>query len=551
MASLVAPLACGFAAAPSGTAEFYNEGTATLATVYSDPHGVTQETTHTLDQYGGLSRYVERRVDVVVKTAAGATVRTFTWGTDAREARVENLGFSGTDANGSTVAGGRTTVDAVLTSLYASLGGPDGLTLLSGVPTTIHAALSASTASILYSVKASAYGASGNDTNDDTNPIQAAINAAALAGGGLVWFPHGTYKITGSLSIPTGSKVALLGESESGVTIKQYTSGINGWLLFGADSTSIQGISFARNATALSGRILATSGGRISVIGCTFAGYGGTQLYADTSANSEFNCYGCKFGQDEAGSRIGLAGVGGARFRFIACQLNVSLASAICFENAGQFDLTGTTVTMTAAGATLFSTSATARVSGGRIDASGVTSGTTILSAGASLTIAGTQLEIGAGGTLQMASTGALNESATTPTGSGTINVGAPTAGYSTSRNVHFTATSGALTNYTANAAFGIHEITTSTSGTFTMNAPTGPTLSGWPLTFILRNTSGANVTMSWNAAFLAATPATVVPSGGCYSWRFMKGSGTITSDWIQEYSTLGWLAAGSAWATT
>lgn len=48
-----------------------------------------------------------------------------------------------------------------------------------------------------YDVKA--YGAKGNGTADDTSAIQSALTACKNAGGGTVFFPTGTYKVTGSL----------------------------------------------------------------------------------------------------------------------------------------------------------------------------------------------------------------------------------------------------------------------------------------------------------------------------------------------------------------
>jgi hypothetical protein len=61
--------------------------------------------------------------------------------------------------------------------------------------------------SIIYNVKV--YGAKGDGINDDTAAIQAAINAAYDAGGGIVFFPKGTYLIMSGL---TGfSNVHLLG----------------------------------------------------------------------------------------------------------------------------------------------------------------------------------------------------------------------------------------------------------------------------------------------------------------------------------------------------
>jgi hypothetical protein len=53
------------------------------------------------------------------------------------------------------------------------------------------------------------YGALGNYSNDDTNAINAAISASQSAGGGVVFFPPGTYKITSTIVVPGG--VSLLG----------------------------------------------------------------------------------------------------------------------------------------------------------------------------------------------------------------------------------------------------------------------------------------------------------------------------------------------------
>jgi hypothetical protein len=51
----------------------------------------------------------------------------------------------------------------------------------------------------VFNVKS--YGAIGNNTADDTTSIQAAINAANTAGGGIVYFPTGTYKISTKLTV--------------------------------------------------------------------------------------------------------------------------------------------------------------------------------------------------------------------------------------------------------------------------------------------------------------------------------------------------------------
>ena len=40
------------------------------------------------------------------------------------------------------------------------------------------------------------FGAAGNGQHDDTAAVQAAIDNATLAGGGIVWFPSGRYNLS-------------------------------------------------------------------------------------------------------------------------------------------------------------------------------------------------------------------------------------------------------------------------------------------------------------------------------------------------------------------
>jgi len=49
------------------------------------------------------------------------------------------------------------------------------------------------------------FGALGDNSNDDTQEIQAAINAAYAAGGGTVYFPSGIYRIAGAIQTDDGN----------------------------------------------------------------------------------------------------------------------------------------------------------------------------------------------------------------------------------------------------------------------------------------------------------------------------------------------------------
>jgi Pectate lyase superfamily protein len=77
---------------------------------------------------------------------------------------------------------------------------------------------------LAFNVRDPLYGAKGDGTTDDTAAIQSAINAADTAsgsGGALVVFPPGTYKITGTLELP--SHIILEGGN---CVIRQFTNNI-------------------------------------------------------------------------------------------------------------------------------------------------------------------------------------------------------------------------------------------------------------------------------------------------------------------------------------
>jgi pectate lyase-like protein len=65
-------------------------------------------------------------------------------------------------------------------------------------------------------LNAKAFGAKGDNVNDDTSAIQSAINAAQDRGGGLVFFPPGRYKTTATLRISVG-ELGLVGAGGSSV----------------------------------------------------------------------------------------------------------------------------------------------------------------------------------------------------------------------------------------------------------------------------------------------------------------------------------------------
>ncbi len=84
------------------------------------------------------------------------------------------------------------------------------------------------------------YGAIGDDSHDDTNPILAAVDAAISAGGGCLYFPRGTYKITAAITRTNfGCSLTIKGDGAKISSIKQYTASAHG-LYFDLGNGNVQ-----------------------------------------------------------------------------------------------------------------------------------------------------------------------------------------------------------------------------------------------------------------------------------------------------------------------
>ncbi len=99
------------------------------------------------------------------------------------------------------------------------------------------------------------FGAVGDGITDDAAAIQAAIDAAVTAGGGIVYFPAGTYLIGTTLSW-TGDNIILLGAGKDVTIIRDHANlGANrliylqGTALDYIQNVTVEGITF-RNGTA-------------------------------------------------------------------------------------------------------------------------------------------------------------------------------------------------------------------------------------------------------------------------------------------------------------
>lgn len=133
------------------------------------------------------------------------------------------------------------------------------------------------------------YGATGDGSTNDTTSVQAAITAASAAGGGVVWFPEGTY-LCGDVTWATN--VTLLGTGPTSIIKKTLASSY----LFTVNSGSS---SVASNITNLTARGLTFRGtvdtdttfaeqkhllnlngvSDVLIAGCQFVGWHGDAIY--------------------------------------------------------------------------------------------------------------------------------------------------------------------------------------------------------------------------------------------------------------------------------
>lgn len=192
---------------------------------------------------------------------------------------------------------------------------------------------------IVYDVKA--YGAAGDGATDDTAAINAAV--AAATGGGVIFFPPGTYKVTSTIAIATAG-ITFAGVP--GKSILSFTSSSTYLITVAADHFAMGGMYCyynAGSAATAGGAVKLTSGGWAKLFRCTFDGgfydnvnvvdgYGYTFLdcyflsekragiYQDsviTPDRGDSAVIGCKFDNNAGGGTAAFYWVAGGALRFI------------------------------------------------------------------------------------------------------------------------------------------------------------------------------------------------------------------------------------------
>jgi len=103
------------------------------------------------------------------------------------------------------------------------------------------------------------YGATGDGTTDDTTAVQVAIDAAIAAGGGIVYFPRGVYKIGGALQDTSRSNAQLL-LPRINLTAEQISVELRGEFAPPADISVVGAMTLPDNHSIIKGTLNTGSG---------------------------------------------------------------------------------------------------------------------------------------------------------------------------------------------------------------------------------------------------------------------------------------------------
>jgi hypothetical protein len=142
----------------------------------------------------------------------------------------------------------------------------------------------------VFNVKDAAYGATGDGTTNDTSAINAAIAALVAAGGGILYFPKGTYSTTGGHTLSVACTVMGEGLGVSGLTTTGGTATV---FTITSNSVTVRDLSISHLGTSTSGSAVAitSNGVQCRILNITAYGF---HTNIDIQEGAEWLIHGCR-----------------------------------------------------------------------------------------------------------------------------------------------------------------------------------------------------------------------------------------------------------------
>jgi hypothetical protein len=118
------------------------------------------------------------------------------------------------------------------------------------------------------------YGVTGDGSTDDTTAIQSALTACDAAGGGVVYFPTGTYKITSTIDLTGFENVTIQGENVNSTRFAPTITDNNYFTFTNAKQCKICSVSIIPTVTQTTGSAVYFSNGYNLTVSDVIIGYG-------------------------------------------------------------------------------------------------------------------------------------------------------------------------------------------------------------------------------------------------------------------------------------
>jgi hypothetical protein len=140
----------------------------------------------------------------------------------------------------------------------------------------------------VYNVRA--YGATGDGSTNDTSAINSAIAALVAAGGGVLYFPKGTYRTTGGHTLSVACSVVGQGLAVTGLTTTTGTATV---FTITSDSVTIRDLSISHLGTSTSGSGIAVTSNGVQCRFLCLTVYG-FHTNIDIQQGAEWLIHGCR-----------------------------------------------------------------------------------------------------------------------------------------------------------------------------------------------------------------------------------------------------------------
>jgi hypothetical protein len=212
-----------------------------------------------------------------ITTSVGGTVWAINTGAVTEAKLAANAVTSGKIADGAVIetkiGTGAVTSAKILdgTILNADVNASAGITAgkLSFTQTGTSAVARTVDGKLKDTVSAKDFGATGDGTTDDTAAIQAAINAVNAKGGGVLFFPVGTYKVTATILLKpfVDIKGEVRGEWGTGNPGVRFDKRHGNDVFYADAATAMHGVTF-ENFHILGNNPTSLGGGGIRILNC-------------------------------------------------------------------------------------------------------------------------------------------------------------------------------------------------------------------------------------------------------------------------------------------